>query len=486
MTRNSKTTILFITLLFVAIIGIIGIYFYFSQDKQNRIDLYLSQKIDQLRSEYRVTKYSYQHLISFFYDTLYDDQEFLRLINQPKDKKRLYQKLLPYYKKLKKYHIHYLSLNKPDGTLLLNMNKPQLTISSKKRFLNNQNSMANKLLITFQKPIYYNNHLVALINLALSYNVFTKELQKLFHAHYEFIVNKLMVQGFAFRYGIYSFVQSDFSPFFYYEKISDKNDDSYPQVIQKIKLKIRNKIANQLLQYQDFATYINIDGNYYVATFLAINNDRFNIGYIVSIKQDNNIKIFDTIFWQNIVIGSILILFLFMMLFYFAMSRIKFEEMATVDKLTGLYNRHKFQEIAESEIKRSHRHKRPLSVILFDIDHFKKINDTYGHDIGDAVLQELAKIIKKNIRKYDYAIRWGGEEFLILAPETDEKQAFAMAEKLRKAVESHTFPEVGKVTISLGVASVDPNESIDQAIKKADNALYSSKLGGRNKTTIAL
>ncbi|BAF69750.1 GGDEF domain-containing protein [Nitratiruptor sp. SB155-2] len=486
MIKNSKTVILFISLLIVVIIGIIGIYFYFSKDKQTRIDLYLSQKIDQLRSEYRVTKYSYQHLVSFFYDMFYDDRELLTLITQTSNKKRVYQKLFPYYQKLKKYHIHYLSLYKPDGTLILNMNKPELATSSKKLSLNNKKNMANKLLITFQKPIYYNNHLIAFIELALSYDIFTKELQKLFHAHYEFIVNKLMVEGIAFRYGIYSFIQSEYSPFFYYEKISDKSDGIYRKTIQKIKLKIRNTISNQLLQYKNFAKSVEIDGNYYVITFLAINKNKFNVGYIVSIKRDNNIKMFDTIFWQNILLGSILILFLFTILFYFAISRIKFEEMATVDKLTGLFNRHKFQEIAEIEIKRSHRHKRPLSVILFDIDHFKKINDTYGHDIGDVVLRELAKIIKQNIRKYDYAIRWGGEEFLILTPETDEKQAFAMAEKLRKAVESHTFPEVGKVTISLGVASVDPNESIDQAIKKADNALYGSKLGGRNKTTVAL
>ena len=140
----------------------------------------------------------------------------------------------------------------------------------------------------------------------------------------------------------------------------------------------------------------------------------------------------------------------------------------------------------QNEIQRAKRYKRPLSLIIFDIDHFKKINDTYGHKVGDEVLKALSKLIKKNIRKIDFAARWGGEEFVILAPETNVEGAKKLAEKLRQAVETYKFPTVGKVTISLGVAQLEPDEKPEDFIVRADMALYKAKEGGRNRVEIAI
>lgn len=153
--------------------------------------------------------------------------------------------------------------------------------------------------------------------------------------------------------------------------------------------------------------------------------------------------------------------------------------LATTDKLTSLMNRTRFDEIVKREIACVERYQTPLSLILFDIDHFKKINDRYGHDVGDGVLIQLAKIGMGFLRETDIFVRWGGEEFLILCPHTSEDQAYLLAERFRKKVQESAFAS-GEVTISAGVSEYVLGELIEQTIKRADVAMYDVKKSGRN------
>lgn len=157
------------------------------------------------------------------------------------------------------------------------------------------------------------------------------------------------------------------------------------------------------------------------------------------------------------------------------------ERIATLDQLTGIYNRHKFEELFTLESERSRRFSHALSLIMIDIDYFKAVNDTYGHDIGDKVLIKLAEIVQSNIRKIDIFARWGGEEFLILCPGTDMEHARGVAEKLRLAVEGSVFEDVGKLTISLGVTLLKSEESFNELFKRVDERLYYAKEHGRNQ-----
>ncbi len=161
------------------------------------------------------------------------------------------------------------------------------------------------------------------------------------------------------------------------------------------------------------------------------------------------------------------------------------EKEAKTDILTGLYNRRAYYEISHKEFQRLLRHNRCLSVIMFDIDHFKEINDTYGHDAGDNVLKCVAGIVKGVIREYDYAFRMGGDEFLVLLPETNEKQALFLAERIRKRVENKKFMEKDakfSITASFGISQYNHIEkSIVSIVKRADKALYYVKESGRNR-----
>ncbi|MCU7940186.1 MAG: diguanylate cyclase [gamma proteobacterium symbiont of Bathyaustriella thionipta] len=157
------------------------------------------------------------------------------------------------------------------------------------------------------------------------------------------------------------------------------------------------------------------------------------------------------------------------------------EKISITDSLTGLYNRHKLEEVLPLEMARFDRYKSHFSIIIFDVDFFKKVNDTYGHIIGDNVLINLAGILKENARETDIISRWGGEEFLIIAGGTEVDGAFYFADKLRNKVESYDFPAVGKITISCGVAQYTTGEVISDLISRADNALYEAKTSGRNR-----
>ncbi|HUI68606.1 MAG TPA: sensor domain-containing diguanylate cyclase [Nitrospirota bacterium] len=170
----------------------------------------------------------------------------------------------------------------------------------------------------------------------------------------------------------------------------------------------------------------------------------------------------------------------------------KTEHLSQHDGLTGLYNHRMFEEKLRLEISRRDRTKKSLSLIMLDIDHFKKFNDTYGHQAGDLVLKELAAVMQKQCRctSIDACCRYGGEEFAIIMPELELHDAVSVAERLRMVVEKTSFSIKDKkpgdtVTVSLGVAGISPSEDIsfEEFIKKADEALYLSKRTGRNRVS---
>ena len=156
-------------------------------------------------------------------------------------------------------------------------------------------------------------------------------------------------------------------------------------------------------------------------------------------------------------------------------------QLASTDALTGLANRRSFDVKLEAETRRVERYPTPLSLTLFDIDHFKSINDTHGHLVGDQVLKELAQLVSGNIRGTDILARWGGEEFVILSPNTDQDAMLVLAEKLRRSIEQHAFPVVGRVTCSFGLTKFSPGETIPDFVDRADVALYTAKAKGRNR-----
>lgn len=160
------------------------------------------------------------------------------------------------------------------------------------------------------------------------------------------------------------------------------------------------------------------------------------------------------------------------------------EQLAETDPLTSLVNRRKFHEMLEYEAERTLRYQFSLALIMCDIDYFKRINDSFGHDVGDEALKIFAKKITKSIREVDIFARWGGEEFMILMPNVNIDNASSVAEKLRELIEMTDIENIDSFTASFGVTDFKASDTINSFIKRADDALYKAKESGRNRVVV--
>jgi diguanylate cyclase (GGDEF)-like protein len=194
---------------------------------------------------------------------------------------------------------------------------------------------------------------------------------------------------------------------------------------------------------------------------------------------------------RNVIWTGIFLLLLIISLALLYIGKAKYAKklhlLATTDSLTGLLNRRSMEEQMKNELNRFRRNKIPFSILMGDIDHFKKINDTYGHDFGDYVLKGVAEILRMHTRGQDVICRWGGEEFLLMLPETNLNGAANLAEKIRVIVEKKSFEFHNmktNLTLTFGVCEYDSGSSIEQCINIADKALYAGKIQGRNQVVL--
>jgi len=187
---------------------------------------------------------------------------------------------------------------------------------------------------------------------------------------------------------------------------------------------------------------------------------------------------------------SLLVTLVVVLLIQLAFNRYQhnLEEMASTDKLTGLLNRHAFTILIDKLMAEQRRDPRPISMLIADIDHFKQVNDRHGHLAGDAVLQAIAKKLQRALRESDLAVRWGGEEFLLVLKGCDRAEAQRIAESLRQAVMDTPVQAAGQrlaITLSIGVTEYHGEESPEQTVDRADGALYQAKRTGRNRVEAA-
>jgi diguanylate cyclase (GGDEF)-like protein/PAS domain S-box-containing protein len=159
---------------------------------------------------------------------------------------------------------------------------------------------------------------------------------------------------------------------------------------------------------------------------------------------------------------------------------------ATTDSLTGIFNRREFTRLLENEMERAQRYGTPLSLIMYDLDSFKWVNDTFGHDVGDNVLRSVTDLVRENIRSVDLAGRWGGDEFMVLMPQSDLNAAMSVAEKLRQAIAGHSFEKIDGITASFGVTMFVPQDDSNSLLKRVDDSLYQAKKNGRNRIEILI
>lgn len=198
--------------------------------------------------------------------------------------------------------------------------------------------------------------------------------------------------------------------------------------------------------------------------------------------------VLDALYYFNLTSTLVILGVLSTVYFQLVMNAQKrLRDVARTDPLTQLRNRRYAMEAAQLEAARVQRGAGPLAVLLGDIDHFKVINDTHGHEVGDEALKAVAEVLRGGVREVDHVARWGGEEFLVLLPGTDAGEALAVAERLRAGVHAVSVPAAHgwSMGITLGVSVMVPGETFEQALQRADRALYQGKAAGRNRVVLA-
>ncbi len=208
------------------------------------------------------------------------------------------------------------------------------------------------------------------------------------------------------------------------------------------------------------------------------NNVVFLTQYVTDKKVEGISRIFYLLLVSNVTSAVLVI----SVILFRVRNKLEYE--SSHDMLTGLLNRRSYEIAITTEAARTVRYNKPVSLILFDIDHFKQVNDTFGHRVGDEVLKKVAQLIQSTTRQVDLTYRVGGEEFAIISPDTDLEGARQQAEKLRKCIEVATFDLVGKLKISLGVAQYLPRMTTTELYQQADKALYLAKNSGRNRVEV--
>lgn len=276
--------------------------------------------------------------------------------------------------------------------------------------------------------------------------------------------NSLLAANIFMRYFV-GFPGIILTAFAFYIRLEDLKDVH----LQRVKLSLKILIVTFLL-YAFSAGLIVPDAPYPPASIFNYSNFKDTFGFPIQLLR--------TVLAIVSMIAVIEVLNIFSL-----EADLKLKKLASIDSLTGIFNRMKFDEHLLHEISNSRRYHHPLSIIMLDIDYFKKINDTYGHIEGDFTLKIIADIIKKNIRESDIYARWGGEEFVILMPNTTQKESMVFADRLRMEIEVFDFKNIGPVTASFGVAQSQKEEPVHSFMKRVDDALYQSKKAGRNRVS---
>jgi len=509
---NSYKAILYSVVLFFLFfeaLVIFGVEF----NKKNDLSDYLYTESADTQIHTKMALIQMSRVARIFYDENINKEAVIDLMaaaSDTKDEKelarlreRLYVLLKREYDYFQKHGVRQLHFHLPGAISFLRFHKRQkygdslLKIRQSIAYVN-RNRMPiscyeeGRIFNAFRNvfPLFKNKRFIGSVEISYSFSALQKELLTIDSTSYMFLVSKKVADAKLFKSELSHYKNSEFENFFYDKSTLTDVMEFRLDKIYAINKKIAPEIQNRLKKGEMFSLYFSDEHIYnnkkIVVTFIPVQNlDSKTVAYIVHYKFDKFLELLlhkiDILFGiLTLIIFLISMMFMFYLLYYKKrQDAIKMQ--ATHDALTKIYNRYGINDILRHKIEEIQRYQTRAAVIFFDIDFFKKINDTYGHDMGDYVLQNIAKIVSQQIRSSDAFGRWGGEEFIVILPETSLQQASKVAEKLRKRIEHEAFGAVQKVTCSFGVTEIEEDDNITTLLKRVDLSLYEAKRSGRNR-----
>lgn len=489
-------------ILIVEVVPIVGVYYFTHRSvgvggihlRLSAIDLY-KDSIDQ-----------HAHALETVIDVLGHDDD-LRADLERKDRKALLEHAAPMFARMKRtYGISHLYFTGPDRVNILRVHEPQrygdvidrVTTKIAERTGKTASGVELGPIGTFTLRVVQpwfderTQRLLGYVELGMETPEVVERIGKSLSAHSFVLIRKELLDRAGWEEGMRVFGRTpDWNRFPGYVVSSQSLEQIPPELAERFMRGEMETTANEPV--------IEIDPRFYRPLFVPIQD----VGgravatavLLVDVSQEiNTARLALLLGAIAYLAGGILLFILFYRLVGWVGGRIednqqRLEQLAILDALTGLYNRRMYYSILSSEITRARRHDRSVSVLIVDVDHFKRVNDNYGHIIGDQVLQKLAVLLKATVRAENSVCRYGGEEFAIIVPEHPAESAREIAERLREVVEQATFASDKnhdlKITISIGVAAFPEIANSAEALTNAaDTALYAAKEGGRNRVAV--
>lgn len=493
--------------LYGLLMSIVGYMLYDRYDREK--NLYLQNRLETTDVEIESIKVAYDTVAKTMFEAVINTSTVTALMSsayhgsedeQSYARTKLYSHLAGLYMSLEENNVRQLHFHLPKSISFLRFHRPGKFGDSLKgirpaidavnsEFRSVSGFEEGRIFNGFRHifPLFHKGEFVGTVELSYSFDAIKQMAQQLHPARYEMILKKSVIDEKVFQEEKYNYIPSSISDDFVTDNRLQK---SYDPIISKIVVEELNRLSSREFEIIDKSGKHEIipivykNKGYLLWVDPLYSFDHKLVGYILAYFADQHIIEMKREFLVMLSIVSLLIgLITFIILFFIYRLRMQHHLLiknANTDRLTQIANRAYLIRQLDYMLKISRRNSIPLSVIFIDIDHFKQINDTYGHRMGDRVLIDLSNLVSKRIRESDIFGRWGGEEFVIILAQTALNDAIVLAEKLRTMVESHRF-ENGRVTCSFGVAQMIDDDTEETLIHRADAMLYVAKESGRNR-----
>ena len=494
-------------ILYFVLIAIVGYFFVDRYEREK--ELYLQNRLITTDIQIESIKLAYDTIAKTTFETAINTPYISALmaeaakgdkVAQESARKKLYLHLSSLYTSLEDHNVRQLHFHLPGSISFLRFHRPNKfgdslvgirpaidAVNRDHRSVNGfeEGRIFNGFRHVF--PLFHKGEFIGTVELSYSFDAIKELAKKLYPAHYEMLLKKSLIDEKVFQEEKFNYSQSSLSSLYVVDNHLHK---TYDPIFSDTLLEKLNKLASddfRELASGDKHRVISVDyqGKGYLIWFNPLESfEKKSVGYIIAYIEDQHLVELQQEFQFILMLIATVIALVSTVIVYFV-YRIRTQHYlliknANTDKLTQIANRGFMILQLNYMIKNSRRSGLALSVIFFDIDHFKVINDTYGHRAGDQALQELSSLMSIRLRESDLIGRWGGEEFVILLPHTALNEAIALAEKLRLMIEGHRF-EHGTMTCSFGVAQMIEEDTEETLIHRADAMLYVAKENGRNQ-----
>lgn len=505
--KQSYRIFVFLATLLISLGVYVGFLIYKENTRQQA--LYLETELESFTSKINSILATYEVFSQYVFEETINSPQVNYLMYQASygtdeeksnSRKELYLKLKDNYKSITKYNFRQLHFHLVNGDSFLRFHSPEKygdnLLSARDSI---RKIIEEKIIVKgfeegkiyngyrFMYPMFYQKNYVGSVEVSISMKTLVEVITQLYNEFdLFFIIDGKVVDKTVFDDKLDNYLKSTVFNGYYFDKEVKDVSFGKAKVFDDKKLENFFKDTNveEMLNKQESFSFVKKVGDkYYLAQFLSMKNiSNKHVAYVISMSSAEQYRNIVNKYFFIVSLVVFIISISIMAIFIYIKDKNKLTLLSNTDYLTKIFNRVYFMEKASYELNRVERNNSIFSVVIFDIDFFKKINDSYGHNIGDIVLVELCNLVSKNLRKTDIFARWGGEEFICLLLDTDIEGAYTLAENLRKKVESNKFSHIEKLTISLGVYQMKKEDSfVEDIVNKADKALYRAKENGRNR-----